>query len=56
MTLGEAVQILSTIREYFSISSVDKEEITLDGTFNLKELEAIITIFKNKDKIYLLEG
>ena len=55
MTLEEAVEILPTIKEYFSVFSTDDNELTLDGTFHLSELEAIITIFKNKDKIYLIE-
>lgn len=55
MTLKEAIMILPTIKEYFSIFDIDTERITLDGTFTLTELESIITIFRNKDQIYLID-
>lgn len=55
MTLEKAVKILPTIKEYFMIHNIEKEELTLDGTFTIPQLEAIITIFRNKDKIYLLD-
>jgi hypothetical protein len=55
MELDEAIKILPTITEYFSLSSVEKEIIELDGVFTIKQLEALITIFRNRDKIQLLE-
>lgn len=55
MELAEAIKILPTISEYFALVSVPDEEICLDGHFTIKQLEAITTIFRSKDKIKLLE-
>lgn len=55
MTLDEAIKILPTITEYFDLVSIADEEVCLDGHFTIKQLEAITTIFRSKDKIVLLE-
>jgi hypothetical protein len=55
MTFEEAVKILPTIKEYFSVFSISEEKITLDGTFTISQLEAMIILFRNRDKIGLLE-
>lgn len=54
MELDEAIKILPTISEYFALVSIEDEEVCLDGHFTIKELEAITTIFRSKDKIKLL--
>lgn len=54
MTFEEAIKILPTITEYFNWFNVEKEKITLDGTFTISQLEALVVIFRNRNKIDLV--
>lgn len=56
MTLKEAVIIFTGISQAyrFSVFDMTKEELRLDGIFTIQQLEALVTIFKHKDQIYLI--
>ncbi len=55
MEMFEAVKVLSSIKEHFCWVDIDKELVSLDGFFTITQLEAIITIYKHRDEIKLLE-